>query len=79
MSSPEAQSPAAPRVLTAIDLGLTRAVYSAIDTMHMLSISRATLYALVKAGDLPLMKIGHKTVFAATDIAALLTTRQQAA
>jgi excisionase family DNA binding protein len=53
--------------------GLTKAAYSVNETLVILSIGRTSLYALVQRGDLPFAKLGRKTLFYATDIAALLT------
>ncbi len=39
----------------------------------MLSIGRTSLYDLVKRGELKPAKLGKKTLFYATDLAALLT------
>lgn len=53
--------------------GLTKAAYSVNETLALLSIGRTSLYQLVQRGDLPSAKLGRKTLFYATDIAALLT------
>lgn len=53
--------------------GLTKAAYSVNETLNILSIGRTSLYELVQRGDLPSAKLGRKTLFYATDIAALLT------
>jgi excisionase family DNA binding protein len=52
--------------------GLIRAAYSVNDTLDLLSIGRTSLYELVKNGDLPAVKLGKRTLFYATDIAALM-------
>jgi excisionase family DNA binding protein len=53
--------------------GLMRAAYSVGETLDLLSISRTSLYAAVKRGDLEFVKFGKKTLFYATDLASFLT------
>ena len=57
--------------------GQDRLVYSATDTMELLSIGKTTLYKLLNRGALKSTKICSKTVFLATDIAAFLEQLQQ--
>jgi excisionase family DNA binding protein len=52
--------------------GLLKAAYSVNETLAMLSIGRTSLYALVKSGELPAVKLGKKTLFYASDLAGLL-------
>jgi len=53
--------------------GLYKAAYSVNETLAMLSIGRTQLYSLVKSGELPVVKLGKKTLFYASDLAVLLT------
>jgi excisionase family DNA binding protein len=59
-------------------LGLDRACYSVTDTLHLLSISRTTLYELVKDGRLRIRKVGRKSLILAEDIASFLDTLEAA-
>jgi excisionase family DNA binding protein len=59
--------------------GLTKACYSVNETLNLLSISRTTFYALVKSGNIPIAKVGAKTLVYARDIAKLLHNLQSAA
>jgi excisionase family DNA binding protein len=59
--------------------GLTKACYSVNETLNLLSISRTSFYALVKDGEIPIAKMGAKTLVYARDIAALLHNLQRAA
>ena len=60
-------------------LGLTKAAYSVNDTLTLLSIGRTSLYKLVSCGALRPAKLGKKTLFFASDIAAFLTKLKEAA
>jgi excisionase family DNA binding protein len=53
--------------------GLAKAAYSVNETLALLSIGRTSLYRLVQKGDLPVAKLGKKTLITAPDIAKLLT------
>jgi excisionase family DNA binding protein len=53
--------------------GLHKAAYTVNETISLLSLGRTTLYRLVQQGDLPVTKVGSKTLFTAPDIARLLT------
>jgi excisionase family DNA binding protein len=59
--------------------GLTKAAYSVSETLDVLSIGRTSLYKLVSAGALKPAKLGKKTLFCASDIAAFLTKLKEAA
>ena len=52
--------------------GLTKVAYAFGETLDLLSVGRTALYAAVKRGDLKRVKFGKKTLFYATDLAALL-------
>jgi len=52
--------------------GLQRELYSAKETEHILSISHATLYRLIRAKRLDARKIDGKTVITAPSIKAFL-------
>jgi excisionase family DNA binding protein len=52
--------------------GLTKAMYGVNETLTLLSIGRTSLYALIKQGDLKPVKLGRKTLFCASDLAAFL-------
>ena len=56
--------------------GLTKAAYSVNETLATLSIGRTSLYELVKRGELTPVKVGKKTLFLGTDLAALLSRWQ---
>ena len=59
--------------MTPNEYGLAKALYGVNETMALLSIGRTSLYELVKRGELKPTKLGMKTLFYATDLAALLT------
>jgi predicted DNA-binding transcriptional regulator AlpA len=59
--------------------GLTKAAYSVNETLDLLSIGRTSLYKLVSCGALRPAKLGKKTLFFASDIAAFLTKLKEAA
>jgi excisionase family DNA binding protein len=59
--------------MTPSEYGLVKALYGVNETMVLLSIGRTSLYELVKRGELKPAKLGKKTLFYATDLAALLT------
>lgn len=52
--------------------GLTKIAYAVRETLELLSIGRTTLYAVVKRGELTPVKLGKKTLFYATDLAAFM-------
>jgi hypothetical protein len=54
------------------ELGLVKVAYSVNETLSLLSIGRTSLYKLVALGALKPAKLGKKTLFYASDIAALL-------
>ena len=58
--------------MDAQQFGLTKAAYSVNETLALLSIGRTSLYRLVQQGDLPVAKLGKKTLFTAPDLARLL-------
>ncbi len=60
-------------MMTPNEHGLTRALYTVKETRVLLSIGTTTLYELIKRGELRPTKLGKKTLFYASDIAALLT------
>lgn len=55
------------------EYGFTKAAYSVNETLTLLSIGRTSLYKLVADGKLKPAKLGKKTLFYASDLAALLT------
>ena len=59
--------PADPRAF-----GLVKAAYSVRETRELLSIGRTSLYAAVRRGELKPVKLGRRTLFCATDLAAFL-------
>jgi excisionase family DNA binding protein len=59
--------------MDAKQFGLHKAAYSVNETLALLSIGRTSLYRLVQQGDLPVAKLGKKTLFTAPDLAKLLT------
>jgi predicted DNA-binding transcriptional regulator AlpA len=59
--------------------GLAKAAYSVNETLDILSIGRASLYKLVNSGALRPAKLGKKTLFCSSDIAAFLTSLREAA
>jgi excisionase family DNA binding protein len=59
--------------MTSNEYGLERALYSVKETKALLSIGQTTLYELIKRGELRPTKLGKKTLFYASDLAALLT------
>jgi predicted site-specific integrase-resolvase len=52
--------------------GIPRELYSPRETEHILSVSHATLYRLIKAGRLDARKIDGKTVITASSIQTFL-------
>jgi excisionase family DNA binding protein len=52
--------------------GLVKAAYSVREVMELLSIGRTSLYAAVRRGELRRIKLGKRTLFCATDLAAFL-------
>jgi len=52
--------------------GLVKAAYSVCEVIELLSIGRTSLYAAVRRGELRRIKLGKKTLFCATDLAAFL-------
>lgn len=60
------------RPLDPRSFGLVKATYSVHETLAQLSVGRTSLYALVKRGELKSVKMGRKTLFCASDIAAFL-------
>ncbi len=61
------------------EFGLSKVAYSVNETMNLLSIGRTLLYRLVAQGKLRPVKLGKKTLFYASDIAAFLAKLQEAA
>jgi hypothetical protein len=53
--------------------GLVKAAYSVGESLDVLSIGRTKLYELVKLDQLHPVKLGKKTLFLASDLAAFLT------
>jgi excisionase family DNA binding protein len=60
------------------EYGLVKVAYSVNETLNLLSIGRTSLYKLVARGVLRPAKLGKKTLFYASDIAALLTKLREA-
>ena len=60
--------------LTPAAFGLQKACYSVNETLHLTSISRTTLYALIKDRRLRPIKVGRKTLIGADDLVSLLST-----
>jgi excisionase family DNA binding protein len=52
--------------------GLVKAAYSVREVVELLSIGRTSLYAAVRRGELKRVKLGKRTLFCATDLAAFL-------
>jgi excisionase family DNA binding protein len=52
--------------------GLVKAAYSVCEVIELLSIGRTSLYAAVRRGELRRIKLGKRTLFCATDLAAFL-------
>ena len=63
--------------MTPSEYGLVKALYGVNETMALLSIGRTSLYELVKRGELKPAKLGKKTLFYASDLAALLAKLRQ--
>ena len=61
------------------EYGLMKVAYSVNETLNLLSIGRTSLYKLVARGVLRPAKLGKKTLFYASDIAALLTKLREVA
>jgi excisionase family DNA binding protein len=51
--------------------GLDR-TYTINQTMNILGVGRTSIYKLVKSGELNALKLGRRTLIAASDIAALM-------
>jgi hypothetical protein len=67
-------SPVDPRAF-----GLGKAAYTVAETVTILSMSRAAVYAAVRAGQLQSAKQGRKTLFLAPDLVAFLLSLREAA
>jgi excisionase family DNA binding protein len=66
-------------VLMQVNLdGLDR-TYTINQTMNILGIGRTSIYKLVKSGELNALKLGRRTLIAASDIAALVNRLQKEA
>ena len=52
--------------------GLVKAAYTVNETLEVISIGRTSLYDLVNRGELRPAKLGKKTLFLASDLAAFL-------
>jgi excisionase family DNA binding protein len=61
------------------EFGLVKAAYSVNETLDLLSIGRTSLYKVVAQGALRPTKLGKKTLFYASDIAAFLAKLREAA
>ena len=64
---------------TSTVFGLVKAAYSVNETLDLLSIGRTSLYKVVAQGALRSTKLGKKTLFYASDIAAFLAKLRRAA
>ena len=53
--------------------------YTINQTMNILGVGRTSIYKLVKSGELNALKLGRRTLIAASDIAALLNRLQKEA
>lgn len=65
-------------MLTVQNLGLSKAAYSVNETLNILSVSRTSLYEMVKKGSIRPTKYGKKTLFLSADIAAFLNNIRNA-
>ena len=74
MPSNQTQPTADPRAF-----GLTKATYTVLETLDLLSIGRTSLYAAIKRGDLRMVKFGDKSLFRANDLAEFLSKLEPAA
>lgn len=70
-ASAGAPRPAHPRAF-----GLVKAAYSVREAVELLSIGRTSLYAAVRRSELKRVKLGKRTLFCATDLAAFLSYLQ---
>jgi excisionase family DNA binding protein len=53
--------------------------YTINQTMNILGVGRTSIYKLVKSGELNALKLGRRTLIAASDIAALMKRLQKEA
>ncbi len=65
--------------MTANEFNLTKLTYTISETSQITSLGRNSLYNLANAGELPIIKVGKRSLFAAVDIAAFLDKRRSAA
>jgi hypothetical protein len=61
---------------TPADCGLTKAVYSVNETLVLTDLGRTYLYELINSGELPLIKIGKRSLIAAPDLVRFLNSRR---
>jgi excisionase family DNA binding protein len=53
--------------------------YTVAETCRIMSIGRTHLYDLIRSGDLPVVKLGGRTLIARDDLEALISRRRQRA
>lgn len=58
--------------LTAADYGLNKPVYSIVETMMLADMGRTRLYDLINRGEIPLLKIGRRSLIATPDLVRFL-------
>lgn len=61
---------------TPADYGLSKALYSVNETLILTDLGRTYLYRLINNGELPLTKIGKRSLIAAPDLVHFLNSRQ---
>lgn len=61
------------------DYGLIKAVYSINETIAITNFGRTYLYRLINSGELPLIKIGRRSLIAAPDLVRFLNSRRATA
>ena len=57
-------------------LGLDKVAYDVNETRRELNLSRTTIYAKIKSGELTATKCGRKTLFLAVDLADFISRLQ---
>ncbi len=67
------------RSMTGADYGLAKALYSINETLVLTNLGRTYLYDLINRGDLPLVKIGKRSLIAAPDLVRFLNSRRTTA
>lgn len=64
------------RMPSAADYGLNKTLYSVNETLVLTDLGRTYLYRLINNGELPITKIGKRSLIAAPDLVRFLNSRR---